>query len=92
MPDLTVDIVVFDERVVGNVVDGPLVGVDVDLGTVHSEGTITEIEFLEVQLPTKLAYEDTVKNAGNAPALMVLDSSTPVPPGTPAGTVVLRKQ
>jgi hypothetical protein len=92
MPDLEVDIVIFDENIVANEVDAATVGLEIDLGTFHSSGTITDIEVIEVTLPTKLAYEDAVKNAGGAPALMVLDSSTPVPPGTPTGTVVLRKQ
>jgi hypothetical protein len=42
-------------------------------------------------LPNSISFEDTVKNEGNAPGLMVLEAADPVPPGTPAGTVILRK-
>lgn len=91
MPDLDVDIVVFDENIVVTEIDAPGISVEVDLGTYHGSGALTEIEVVEVQLPTKIAFEDTVRNAGNAPALMVLEASSPVPPGTPAGTVILRK-
>ena len=91
MPDLDVTIVLFDENVVGNVMEAGPLEVEIDLGAVASTGTITDVEVVEVQLPTKIAFENTVKNAGNAPALMVLEAAAQVPPGTPAGTVILRK-
>jgi len=91
MPDLEVDIIIFDDEIVGEVIDAGPLKVEVDIGSVHSEGTVTDIEVAEVQLPSKIAFEDTVRNAGNAPALMVLTAAAPVPPGTPAGTVILRK-
>ncbi len=90
MPDLEVDVIVFDSDVVGTEIDAPQVGLEIDFGGVVSTGTITEIEVAEVQLPDSIAFEDTVKNEGGVPGIMKLGPSDPVPPGTPAGTVILR--
>lgn len=69
------------------------VSIEVELGDVFSTGSlVTEIETAEVQLPESIGFENTVRNAGGAPALMVLEAADPVPPGTPAGTVILRKE
>lgn len=90
MPDLEVDIVVFDETLVGTEIDSAPVGLDIDLGGFTSTGTITDVEVAEVQLPESIGFENTVKNEGGVPGLLKLGAVDPVPPGTPAGTVILR--
>lgn len=65
--------------------------IEIALDDTTGAGTVSEIEVAEVNLPPTVALDGMVKNAGNAPALMVLEAADPVPPGTPAGTVILRK-
>lgn len=60
-------------------------------GDIVGSGVVDEIEIAEVTLPGAISLTGMVKNAGNAPALMVLGASDPIPPGTPAGTVILRQ-
>lgn len=91
MPELDVLVIVFDEEITATVdLDGSM-GVEVDLGSPTTTGSITDVEFVEVTIPDKIQFEDTVKNEGNVAGLMLLEAAEPVPPGTPVGTVILRK-
>jgi hypothetical protein len=84
--------VLANEEAVATVVVGSALDVEVDISNANANTTlVTEVEVAEVQLPNSISFEDTVKNEGNAPGLMVLEAADPVPPGTPAGTVILRK-
>lgn len=67
--------------------------VEVHIESVATVGSIPVIETVEVIMPGPARIPDGnyVLNQGNAPGLMVLEALDPVPPGTPAGTVILRK-
>ena len=91
MPDLTVDIVLDGDVVAGTLASG-VNDLEIELGTTTSTGTVTEIESVEVSLPGPVSLDGMVRNVGGAEGLLVLDAGAPVPPGTPAGTIILRKE
>lgn len=66
---------------------------EVHLENVSTVGAIPVPETVEVTIIGTVQVPDgpVVYNEGNAPGLMVLDTGAPIPPGTPAGTVILRK-
>jgi hypothetical protein len=66
---------------------------EVQLDNVAKTGAVEDVTVVEVTLlgPVQVPDGSVVYNEGNAPGLMVLDIAEPVPPGTPAGTVILRK-
>jgi hypothetical protein len=62
-------------------------------GDIAGSGSVTEIELApDVSMPSSVSLDGMVVNVGNAPGLLVLEASDPVPPGTPVGTVILRKE
>lgn len=91
MPDLEIDFILFDEDIVVTDIPADGIGLEIDLTPVGVTGEVTDIEMIDVVIPEKFQFEDTVKNEGGAAGLMVLEAAEPVPPGTPVGTVILRK-
>lgn len=91
MSDLEIDWVLFDEEITVTEIPADGLGLEIDFSPTAGSGEMLQIEMVEVTLPDKIQFEDTVKNFGNAAGLMVLEATDPVPPGTPVGTVILRK-
>lgn len=92
MADLEIE-VIGNETAVATTVASSSLELEINIDSAVVVGSIPEPEVVEVSLtnPPILPDPNAVKNAGNAPALMVLNAADPVPPGTPAGTVILRK-
>lgn len=91
MPDLEIEVLKPGD--IGSTVLSGTTSIEVTLSSVLSTNNIvSEIEVHEVSLPDELNLDGMVVNAGNAPALMVLNVGDPVPVGIPVGTVILRKE
>jgi hypothetical protein len=92
MPSLEVDVLA-EAATTATVVEDSTLSIEIDLGDVLTMGTaVTEVEVAEVQLPESIGIENMVRNAGSVPGIMKLGATDPVPPGTPAGTVILREE
>lgn len=91
MPDLEIDWILFDEDITVTEIEADGLGLEIDFTPTAGTGDITDIEMVEVIIPEKFQFEGTVKNEGNVAGLMLLEAAAPVPPGTPVGTVILRK-
>lgn len=71
----------------------PLVDVEVNIDTVALVGGIPDTETVEVTLAGPvLIGPGSVQDYGSAPGILVLNVGQSVPPGTPVGAIVLRKQ
>lgn len=71
----------------------PLVDVEVNIDNAVLVGSPPETESVEVTLAGPVMIgPGSVQDYGNAPGLLVLDVGQSVPPGTPVGAIVLRKQ
>jgi len=91
MSDLTIEIVGNETATTSTVVTSNT-DVEVELASVSISGTVADAESVEVTIGGPVVRDGTtVMNAGNAPALMVLNVGDPIPAGTPVGTVILRK-
>lgn len=91
LDDLEVIVIEQDGKIEGELAPNELT-LEIDLSVAVGSSTIADVVLIEVDLsPGYVAGQDIVRNAGNAPGLMVLEVLDPVPPGTPAGTVILRK-
>jgi hypothetical protein len=67
---------------------------EVQLESVSTVGQIPEPETIEVTILGTVQVPDgpVVYNEGGVPGIMKLGPLDPVPPGTPAGTVILRTE
>jgi hypothetical protein len=64
----------------------------IELSTASTTGAAVSTEVVEVTFPGPTVIgPGMIENRGNTPGIMTLDAGAPVPAGTPAGTVILRK-
>lgn len=92
MPEVVEVVVVTGESAIATAVPASSLEVEVHLENTATVGSISDISSIEVTLPGVLTVPNgsVVYNVGNAYGLLVLATGAPVPPGTPAGTVILR--
>lgn len=92
MPEIAEVEVVTGESAVAILVPASSLELEVHLDSKTLVGAVEDLVNIEVTLPGVLTVPNgsVVYNVGNAPGLLVLSGAAPVPPGTPAGTVILR--
>jgi len=91
VPDFEIE-VVGNETATATLAENSNLDLEITIGSTSMVASIPSPE-AEVHITPEPYFggdPTAVKNRGNAPGLMVLDMASPVPPGTPAGTVILR--
>lgn len=92
MPDLEIEIIT-NEEVVLDVDTAGTLDLELEIGNYNvSDTLVTEVEVVEVTIPERLDLTDQVNNEGDVPGFILLDAAEAVPPGTPVGTIVLRRE
>lgn len=91
MADLEIE-VIGNETAAATVSATSSLDLEIELNTTTATGAAVSTEMVEVSIPGPVIVGvGAVQNVGNTPGILTLESGAPVPPGTPAGTVILRK-
>jgi hypothetical protein len=92
MPEIYEVEVVANEVATSTSVPAAGLELEVVLDNVAKTGAVEDVTVVEVSLLGTVQVPDgpVVYNEGGVPGIMKLGTLDPVPPGTPAGTVILR--